>query len=90
MSEVVERVARALFEADCQIGDTPIVKWELAPEYEREEYRHLARAALEALREPTEGMVEAGADAADASGWAVDAISGAKTAYRAMIDEALK
>lgn len=82
MSEVVERVARALCLSDLvhvalggEIGPSETAyadgNW---PKYERK-----ARAALEALREPTPEMVEAGAGRlADGPAW------------RAMIDAALK
>lgn len=50
MSEMVERVARAISKAD--ENDGSIVTWV--------SYRRTARAAIEAMREPTESMMEAG------------------------------
>lgn len=78
-SDMIERVARAIAEEAAMWGD----------EATRPEVRHaLARAAIAAMREPTEAMVEAGAS---------DVIQSpcntsyeiATDAYRVMIDAAL-
>ncbi len=63
MTEMVERVARAICEADSEpwdeLGETGA---DNAPfPYSKEMYRKLARAAIAAMREPTEGMNAAGA-----------------------------
>jgi hypothetical protein len=58
MSEMVERVARAIFECE---------KWEFAssdpydeqPDGMKETFRGVARAAIAAMREPTEGTLAA-------------------------------
>lgn len=50
MSEMIERVARAICDAS---HDNPDPDWRA--------YEHLARAAIEAMREPTEAMSSAGA-----------------------------
>jgi len=50
MSEMIERVAKALVDADCSAEGLTF----------KELSRHMARAAIEAMREPTEEMKEAG------------------------------
>lgn len=54
MSEMVERVAKAIFDR----GSVLQKPWEEADDGHREFYRSLARAAIEAMREPTEAMVD--------------------------------
>lgn len=58
MSEMVERVARAIYAAAWGFGHPPPTGVEL------EEARAQARAAIEAMREPTEAMEIAGMEAA--------------------------
>lgn len=73
MSKMVEQVARALAKhADDSFEDAPAGFWE-----------DFARAAIAAMREPTEAMVKEGNKYTD---WA----SGADDAWEVMIDEALK
>lgn len=50
MSEMVERVAKALVDADCSAEGLTFKELSL----------HMARAAIEAMRDPTEPMKEAG------------------------------
>lgn len=72
--EMVERVARALYQDRCRFmhelarfcndPDPPKVEeWATDSHGEsmRDEYRRRARLAIEAMREPTEAMLEAGA-----------------------------
>ena len=81
MSEMIERVAKALSERE---GSGP---WEggLLGESGREMWRKTARAAIEAMREPTPDMIQSAIpellydDQQDCIG----------AAYTAMIDEAL-
>jgi hypothetical protein len=75
MSEMVERVASAVSEAmmDCS-----------GIEYREEEPRIVARAAIKAMRVPTQAMFEAG-QAGD--NWSQ---MDARLIWRAMIDEALR
>lgn len=77
MSEMVERVAKALAAQDfsCDWG------W-VAPHYQ-EAYLESARAAIEAMREPTEGMKECGREE-------TGSLATALAAWDSMIDEALK
>jgi hypothetical protein len=56
--EMVERVARAMFDLNIEMLD-----WDRVHESVSEGYRHSTRAAIAAMREPTEGMVTAGKDA---------------------------
>jgi hypothetical protein len=80
MSEMVERVARAIIAGFDEITE---------PE-ERASVRKLARAAIEAMREPTEGMVNLllrnMSENEDNPNISYDAIE----VWRAMIDEALR
>lgn len=76
MNEMVERVARAIYESGWDLT------WENAPEHVKDDARRDARAGIEAMREPTEGMGRAG-----------DAVAGifrSRSTWRDMIDEALK
>lgn len=76
MSEsMIERVARALAEEDGDLYEANAVFW-----------KGMARAAIKAMREPTEAMERAG----DIPGWD-DAVSIGHSAdvWRAMIDAAL-
>lgn len=71
---MVDRVARAI---------TPC--WEAAHEFDRENYRHIARCAIEAMREPTQAMNKAAYDAS-----ACEFPDDAEKCWQTMIDEALK
>lgn len=86
MSEMIERVARAMAFADLGT-DT----WDVKSEEDdgcgylgKEDFRVMARAAIEAMREPTMAMIDAG-DAED-----VHCLAQASVHYTAMIDAALK
>ncbi|MBR2268746.1 hypothetical protein [Sphingobium sp.] len=81
MSEMIERVAKAIYEED-----DPWHKawpWPNLNESQGspEPYRRIAAAAIKAMREPSEAMIEAGQQT-DETITAVDV-------YRAMIDAAL-
>lgn len=54
---MVEKMARAIARGD--LGPDIPVDMDAHMRHVREHYHALARAALEAMREPTEGMVEA-------------------------------
>jgi hypothetical protein len=79
MSEMVDRIARAIAEAG-NGGVWTDEQW--YKEYQRDIHRIRARAAIKAMREPTDEMVHAGLLA----GCRVNSIEG----WRAMVDEALK
>ena len=80
---MIERVARAL------------APQSLLPEHMWREFVEPARAAIEAMREPTEEMRIAGDTAPTAHGWGLHAIHGSsefaecEPLWRAMIDAAL-
>lgn len=77
MSEMVERVRAALQKHQAAFG----------PDYEG-----MARAAIEAMREPSEGMVEAGLVMVDActDNWTAKASCIPEHVFPAMINAALK
>lgn len=89
MSEMVERVAKALYEARF------VTTWEEfcakdrfdSELHSREDWLGFARVAVTAMREPTEGMWEAAVAARrDAKPGDAEAL----VMWRAMIDECLK
>ena len=106
MSEMVERVARALHEDEEPPSDHWSPQWDDLrekyvdgkPSHCKEYWRRKARAAIEAMREPTEAMVlSAAKELAEEGQWdrlgelpreylRVDA----RVVYDAMIDKALK
>lgn len=80
MSEMVERVARAIYDAD-QWRDNPMIMGYAVD---------LARAAIEAMREPNVAMLRGARDwsiVKNGQGVGNEQASGC---YRAMIDAALK
>ena len=78
MSDMVERVARAMHEA---VYEQSIHDWQNSNDYIRGYLRKQARAAIAAMREPTETMI----NRKDADGRAM-----ATDIWQSMIDEALK
>lgn len=57
MTEMIERLARLLHVEDIR---APIEQpWKALREFDQDEYRNTARKIIEAMREPTEAMVEA-------------------------------
>lgn len=93
MSEMIERVAEALYRNACEQmpGTQPAAPWvelcEKLPNYV-EGWRVAARAAIPAMREPTADMVLAALAVQPKSLKLGACIVSAK--YAAMIDEALK
>lgn len=96
---MIELVARAIYEARNGRGCVP---WSKRPASHKAPYLYEARAAIEAMREPSEEMVEAGAsdlssavdgavvyDDSDAA-WRVEWRAEARAAYAAMIKRALE
>lgn len=62
MSEMIERVARAMSEASIPFGlgkqeRTGWLEWDAMDEISRRHWRRYARAAIEAIREPSEAMI---------------------------------
>jgi len=82
----LEAVARAIYENDVRTQQPPInnYPWENQNETSRSVYRDMARAALSAIREPTERMRNAGAYASREQGSFEPS-----PAFRAMIDSIL-
>jgi len=83
MSEMVERVARALLRAHYECGEDDIRSSVYA--------NALARAAIAAMREPTEGMLMAGNGAALATETLMNdgRFSCERATFASMIDAAL-
>ena len=80
-NKMIERVAESIWSAMI-FGDPkePLVKQD---EQIKNHYKNVAKATIEAMREPTEVMVKAGYDEADGSHlW--------REVWKVMIDEALK
>lgn len=83
MTEMIEMVAKAIQQASFRMIRPG---WESLDDAEKEMWRIRARAAIEAMREPTGKMVDAGEDILigyDAPSWISADI------YRALIDCAL-
>ncbi len=83
MSEMVERVAKAMCDAEMGHGIFEAYK------VHRDSYMTLARVSIEAMREPTEAMVDA-ANALDRVEAGLLMVATPNRAWEAMIDEALK
>jgi len=85
MGRKIDDVAKAVCREECEYEGLNISVWHSAlSSRDRNEYRKVARAAIEAMREPTKEMLEAGQKA-----WASDPQKKVATLYRAMIDAAL-
>lgn len=82
MSEMVERVAEAIYIADSGKG------WDQQNSWLHEMYFKKARAAIEAMREPTEAM-KCDGDVRPWD-WSCQTCGGPKEHWYRMIDEALK
>lgn len=96
---MVERVARAIHDAECTCGTwrepatkeqmstffAPFSKTHYHSEDSIEGWVEVARAAIEAMREPTEAMLEIGGDTSIEEGEHIDE----RKAWRRMIDAAL-
>ena len=97
MSEMVERVARALFEeAERQLRaaypNRDPVQWGNCVAFDHDSHCAYARAAIASMREPTKEMVETGEltifeDQARQAEFSMDLT---RVGWRAMIDEALR
>lgn len=83
--EMIERVAKGMFECrPAYKSASGKVRWTwdtLGEEQSKAQWRKLAVAAIAAMREPTEAMVEAGRDSAQDEN--------ARNTWRDMIDEAI-
>jgi hypothetical protein len=81
MSEMIERMAKAM--CDAHIPGS----WQTAEWPQRHHYIDQARAAIEAIREPTQAMIAAACDDFDKRGRGQQSYT---HIWQAMIDEALK
>lgn len=82
MNEMVERVAKAII-ARRGLPANVIINWDVI--------RTDARAAIEAMREPTKQMVSAGLDVKAYDGVEeMDSYGDPESVFKALIDEALK
>lgn len=88
---MVERVARAISENNFHNDETIWSRlWDELPAENRSTYIRIARAAIDAMREPTEAMEDAADSEAERYfGNSHECLSPAH-AYRVMIDAALK
>lgn len=82
MSEIIERVAEAMYNRHAGKDDT----WQSLNSFWRKTYLEKARAAIEAMREPTGNMIETGSEACQHlnSRW-----ENSNECWKAMVDEAL-
>jgi hypothetical protein len=83
MSEMIDLVARAIAKAEYP-HLAKAIDLGLVPREKKEQFEACARAAIEAMREPTEAAISVGYDTLNLEG---DNLS---AAYRAMIGAALK
>jgi hypothetical protein len=84
MNEMVERVARALFEPDAALD------FERAEPEDREYWLAKARIAITAILKPTEGMLGAGGIACgERRNWLLPDVVGSALVWRAMVEAAL-
>ena len=79
MTEMVNRVARALYE---QSGAW--MSWDKMGERDRDKWRASARAAFLAMKEPTDAMVGAGVE-----GWKINGYLSIQFVWPCMVDAAL-
>ena len=82
MSEMIERVAKAIALDDCQT-------WNELDAVNRGMFLSFARAAIAAMREPTEAMLEAGTITVSKTGVISISTQDAARIWRAMVDAAL-
>ena len=92
MSEMTERVARAIAKEAWGHGLTgETLPWEKIPDVYRAGYRRWAVKAVEAMREPTEAMIDAiPAGPAGPAGREPEQRDVVRSHWSMMIDEALK
>jgi hypothetical protein len=93
MGEMVERVAEAIARGRSEGGRKLFVGWANLDPYDKDMWRSAARAAIEAMREPTVDMAEAGDRSferdEDSSGDYRIYDADAGKCWRVMVDKAL-
>lgn len=83
--DIIERAARAIYHSFIRFEEGDDFEWpDVATSQTADDFREAARAVLSALRDPDEGMIEAGDECAKQPGPVV------KPIWQAMIDQALK
>lgn len=80
MSEMVDRAALALFDADYPPNVGIAVRWDGTEDWKKNQYRSRVRAVIAAMRVPTEVMAHSGA---------LIMAGGSRRVYMTMIDAAL-
>ena len=89
MTEMIERVAKALF-----LKNNPRLSWEKASRESTDHFRSVAKIAIEAMREPTEAMLVSGDEQIieflKDHIFALRDSTPAAAAWQLMIDKALK
>lgn len=85
VSKMVERVAMAM--TSLAVAGGYKTRWEVMDDEGREAARALARAAIDAMREPTDEMVNAAYSGSD---FQAASESDIRSGWRSMINEALK
>lgn len=91
MSEMIDRVAKAICDAENGIWNSLIGDWHTR--ISREKYSAMARAAIEAMREPTVAMEDAPYEASLDIYWSYNADGrpgSSEDVWRIMVDAALK
>lgn len=96
---LLEKMARAMWERNreaCKRVEMNLEPWEDAPEFLKVDWREIARAALQAIREPDEAVQVAGCQADDPLGGLTDwrgegdtSRDGVARVFTAMIDSIL-
>lgn len=80
---ILEKVAKALYQQiPLFTASAPIITWDELVDYKKAEYFKAAHAAISAMREPTDKMVDAGVKSGSGYGKQPDT-------WEAMIDVAL-
>ena len=89
MNEMIERVARAVYEKR-NAGRRNVAEWDKLPAAVKAEERRDARAAIAAMREPTADMLAAFVPARDNDELKTWGARIKERTWRAMIDAAIK
>lgn len=89
VESMVERVARAICDGRWDAEHFNETANGEEPEEQREYWRGIARAAIEAMREPTDAMVEAGFDAGDDTVQGYSENADPQDTWQSMIDAAI-
>lgn len=89
-NSMIERVAKAIYDAN---PEAQRFTWSYADSFLKEQARRMGRAAIEAMREPTEDMLNAKAENVLGTVESINSYldyHSAEQIWRSMIDEILK